>query len=253
MSLNKKIPNVRRIKLLVLDSDGVCMPRGTKIKEKEGRDRFEIEMRTNTITPDFSSKLASLSRRIQVVVSSGRTLLYLRSMYGRFSTVDIMAENGSIFLKDNKKIISLFEPDDSYLVKIAKIREEMKKLPVTFEPKQFILTAHSEEEHKEVYEIVKKYDPQGALRVMWNGEAFDIQDKSISKGAGLKKLMELQGLSPREVVAIGDRVNDREMVELAGIGVSADQKVLPAEYFTVGEGLPGEQLVDYLLAEFKGL
>ncbi len=48
-------------------------------------------------------------------------------------------------------------------------------------------------------------------------------------------------------IIIGDGSNDKEMVEMAGLGVSAEIKDLKAEYYTVGKGLGGEILVDYLL------
>ena len=83
---------------------------------------------------------------------------------------------------------------------------------------------------------------------MWvANEAWDIQRKDTSKGEGLKKIIRLLGLKRENIIAIGDGPNDKEMVELAGIGVSADMEDLKAEYYTVKKGLGGEILVDYLL------
>jgi hydroxymethylpyrimidine pyrophosphatase-like HAD family hydrolase len=82
--------------------------------------------------------------------------------------------------------------------------------------------------------------------VLWNGEAFDIQKKEVSKGAGLKKLMEHLNIKREETIAMGDRINDKELLETAGIGVSADKETLPAEYWTEGQGMPGEILARYL-------
>jgi len=82
---------------------------------------------------------------------------------------------------------------------------------------------------------------------MWNGEAFDIQKKIVSKGEGLKRLMQTLKIQREETIAIGDRINDKELIEVAGIGVSADADRLKAEYWTTGEQLGGEVLVEYLL------
>jgi phosphoserine phosphatase len=87
---------------------------------------------------------------------------------------------------------------------------------------------------------------------MWvAGEAWDIQRKDVSKGAGIKKIMGLLKLKKENLLAVGDGLNDKEMVEMAGIGVSADINDLKAQYYTVGKGLGGEILIDYLLRKLN--
>ncbi len=86
---------------------------------------------------------------------------------------------------------------------------------------------------------------------MWNGEAFDIQRKGVSKGESLETMLKILAIEKDEVIAIGDRINDKELLDAAGIGVSADRKVLPAKYWTIGYGLPGEALTNYLLGAIK--
>ena len=249
--INKDIPKekLEKIKLFVLDSDGVSLPRGTDIIEKEGPDFYEAHIKTNKITDELAEKLNKLKGKIRICISSGRGLMYLQSMYGKIlggGTI-LQAENGNLSLVDGK-IIQHFNYDENYFNKIAKIREEIKKLPIKgFEPKQFIMSVHSENEIPEVYKIVEKHDPERDLRVMWNGEAFDIQRKTVSKGEGLKKLMENLNIKKEEVIAIGDRINDEELIKTAGIGVSADEKVLKAEYWTSEEKMGGEILADYLI------
>ena len=83
---------------------------------------------------------------------------------------------------------------------------------------------------------------------MWvAGEAWDIQRKDTSKWGGIKKILGLLKLKRENTIIIGDGPNDKEMVEMAGIGVSADINDLKAEYYTTGKGLGGEILVEYLL------
>jgi HAD superfamily hydrolase (TIGR01484 family) len=249
--LNKDISKekLEKLKLFVLDSDGVSLPRGTEIMEKEGLDFYEAHIKTNKITDELAEKLNKLKGKMRICISSGRGLMYLQSMYGKIlggGTI-LQAENGNLSLIDGK-IIQHFEYDENYFNKMAKIREEIKKLPIKgFEPKQFIMSVHSEKEIPEVYEIVKRNDPENDLKVMWNGEAFDIQRKTVSKGEGLKKLMEMLCIEKNEVIAIGDRVNDEELIKTASIGVSADEKVLKAEYWTSEEKMGGEILADYLI------
>lgn len=254
--LNKDIPSevLARLKLVIFDSDGVSIPRGTQISEHEtsenGTRMEEIDMKTFIITDEFADMLIRLRQKLIVGVSSGRALLYLQTMFGPIigdNTV-LQAENGNVSLVGGE-IVQHFEYDEEYFATLAKIRQDVEKLAIKgIEPKQFILSIHTDVELSEVYEIVRHHDKRSQLRVMYNGEAFDIQRDNVSKAAGLAKLMDKLGVKREEMIAIGDRINDREMVELAGIGVSADHDRLESEYWTTGEGLPGEQLAHYLLA-----
>jgi HAD superfamily hydrolase (TIGR01484 family) len=249
--LNKEIPKekLNNLKMVILDSDGVSLPRGTQIIQKEGSDFYEVYIKTNKITDEFAEKVNRLKKKVKVCISSGRGLIYLQNMFGKIlgkGTI-LQAENGNLSLVEGK-IIQHFEYNERYFKKRAVIREEIQRLPIKgFEPKQFILSVHAEKEIPEVYEIVKRNDPEDELKVMWNGEAFDIQEKKVSKGEGLKRLMEELKIQRNQTIAIGDRINDKELLEVAGIGVSADQEKLKAEYWTTGEKLGGEVLVEYLL------
>lgn len=249
--LNKNIPKekLNNLKMIILDSDGVCLPRGTHIIEKETQEFYEAEIKTYKITDELARKINQLKKKIRVCISSGRGLIYLQSMYSKIlgkGTI-LQAENGNLSLIEGK-IVQHFDYNEEYFRKIAIIKQKISKLPIKgFEPKQFILSVHTEREIPEVYEIVKKSDSEGELRVMWNGEAFDIQKKIVSKGRGLKKLMKELKIQEKETIAIGDRINDKELLQVANIGVSADQEVLKAEYWTLGEKMGGEVLVEYLL------
>ncbi|MCD6398628.1 MAG: HAD hydrolase family protein [Candidatus Aenigmarchaeota archaeon] len=249
--LNKDIPKklLNKIKLLVLDTDGVTIERGTKIIEKDSEEYWTATIRTNKISRELADMIKKLEERgLLVMISSGRSLVYLQSMYSRIlgdGTI-LQAENGNLSMIGGK-IIQHFNYSQKYFEKISRIKERIKKLPISgFEPKQFILTVHSPKEFKDVYKIVKEEDPKRELTVMWNGEAFDIQKREVNKGEGLKKIVDylkIDGL----VIAIGDRVNDKELLDVADIGISADESRLKEEYWTIDKELPGEQLIEYLI------
>ena len=117
-----------------------------------------------------------------------------------------------------------------------------------FEPKQFLITLHAWKEMPEVYEIVKMHDPDGEFYVWWNGEAFDIAPKRLNKGAGLINLAKHLSIEMSQTMAIGNGPNDKDMVDAAGIGVTTEKDVLPADFYTTGsEHLGGIELVDKLL------
>jgi len=271
--LNKEIPeeDLQNIKMVILDSDGVCIPRGTTIKEYEDADDtiYVCEFSTNVITYRLAEKINRLKDKVEVIISSGRSLIYLQSMYSKIlgGNVELMAENGCIMLNTIGHVKQLVILPEAYLETIRKIRSGIKQLPIGgFEPKQFILTVHCDTELGEVYDVVEEHDTNNKLKVMWNGEAFDIQPKSVSKGTAIQEMLlrtrmpdsgigsyhPSHHLYKENVLAIGDRINDKEMLDEAGIAVSADIDALEAPYYTIGEGLPGEILVDYLLDRMCG-
>lgn len=47
----------------------------------------------------------------------------------------------------------------------------------------------------------------------------ELMDKSVNKGEVLKNLLEYEKISAEEVIAFGDALNDKEMLELVGKGV----------------------------------
>jgi Cof subfamily protein (haloacid dehalogenase superfamily) len=50
----------------------------------------------------------------------------------------------------------------------------------------------------------------------------EILAKDVNKGNAMKKIMELYNIPLNEVIAFGDGLNDKEMLELAGIGVAME-------------------------------
>ena len=248
--LNKPISReqLRSLKLLVLDSDGVSVPRGTDITERQSETLYEATIKTYRISDTFAELINKLKQKLYVCISSGRNLVYLQVMYEKIlgGNTILQAENGHLSLIGGT-LVQHFFYDEEYFRTLRAIKQDILQLPIEgIEPKQFFLAVHAPRELPEVYEVVKKHDEKNELKVIWNGEAFDIQKKEVSKGAGLQKLMEHLNIKREETIAIGDRINDKELLEASGIGVSADREVLPAEYWTEGEGMPGEILAYYL-------
>ena len=78
-------------------------------------------------------------------------------------------------------------------------------------------------EHGYLVDVKKWLDGrlEGLGRTVFSEETYlEILPLGVSKGAALRTVLEESGLTPDEVVAVGDSPNDREMVELAGLGVA---------------------------------
>jgi hypothetical protein len=48
----------------------------------------------------------------------------------------------------------------------------------------------------------------------------EITNKNVNKWSAIEYLLELENIAPEEVMAIGDNINDKEMIENAGLGVA---------------------------------
>lgn len=72
----------------------------------------------------------------------------------------------------------------------------------------------------EFYAYVKEKAFPGVRFVSTNAHLIEMLPEGSSKGNALSRLIELTGVRREQLVAIGDYYNDKEMIELAGIGVT---------------------------------
>ncbi len=77
-------------------------------------------------------------------------------------------------------------------------------------------------------ELQKTYGEEVDL-VYVTSDFFDITPKGINKYTGLEKIMELYNIKETEVMAIGDHLNDLEMIKHAGIGVAMGNSPTPVK------------------------
>jgi hydroxymethylpyrimidine pyrophosphatase-like HAD family hydrolase len=166
-------------------------------------------------------------------------------MYSTIITDDtaLLAENGNLIMV-NTKIYQTALYGWPYFNALSVIKNAVKDILMdkvsAIEPKQFILTVFAEDRVPELEKLVEGFE---FLKCMWNGEAYDIQYKHMSKGLGLKKLRRLMHVRKDEVVAVGDRINDKELLDEAGIGITVDPIALPAKYWASS----GQEVVNYML------
>lgn len=251
--LTKK--DIEKLKIVCFDVDGVTVKKGTDIKEEKGKETTTLTVKTHNLSPRMLRKMLKLKEHFFVAVSSGRSSLYLTKIYSEllWGNASLISEIG-IFTLLRGKLIQHEEFDDRTLKKMRDIFVDLKKLEGknkdfrAFEPKQFLITLHAYDEIPEVYDIVKKHDPEKEFYILWNGEAFDIAPKRLNKGTGLKNLADYLKVDMSQTMAIGNGPNDKDMVDAAGIGVTTEPKELPADFYTTGsQHLGGEELVDVLL------
>jgi len=247
--------DIKDLKLVVFDVDGVTIKKGTDIEEIKTASETKFTIRTNNLTKEMKDKLFELKKKYFVAICSGRSSLYLTDVFNDllWDNFALISEIG-IFtlvngeLKQNKKF------DQHQLEKMKLLKSDISKLVgdksemADFELKQFLITLHASHEIPEVYEIMKRHDPEEEFYCLWNGEAFDIAPKILDKGQSIKFLAKDLGIGIRETLASGNGINDKSMTDAAGIGISTDKESLQSDYYTEGnEELGGFEIIEKLL------
>lgn len=242
---------LRAIKVVTFDIDGVIIPTGTQLREN--LDGTELYMKSHQLSPEFIENLKKLKNYVKLNFSSGRNILYLRSLVNEIFDKDVFlqAENGNISWFEGKIIHPFYS--SQYFNKLKKIKEAIKSMMISdkrirgFEPKMFILTPHCQE-MEEIPQLVKKMDPEGELYCHWTNEGYDIGSKKMSKGRGILNLAKYLKIKPKQIMTTGNNYNDTEMLRV-GKGITVQPERVVGEYFIEPETkkLGGERLAEFLL------
>ncbi len=248
---------VKNIKLISFDVDGVTVERGTEIIEKDN----VLTVQTKQISPGLLEKISRLKKYACVNFSSGRNLLYLARMFGPalWERASIQGENGLFTLIDGQ-VIQNSPLAAGELEKLEKIRREIGELAKTdknirgFEPKQFMVSVRCLKEDRQVIDIVRRIDTNNEFNVLWiSNETHDIFLKRFNKGTGLEFLCSRLRLEKSQVLAVGNDPNDAPMLEAAGVSVTTDSQKIEADFYTEGKfELGGEEVVDHILGLTNG-
>ncbi len=240
--LTKK--ELRPIKMIVFDVDGVLVPRGTKIKQVGNTTTLE----TKVIEKRQIEQITQLNEKgFLINISSGRGLYMLQEMFREvLPFVSLTYENGSATWHRGKiyQHINSFGVFKNIFPKLKIIRNKDIK---GFEPKEFIITIHCKNKIKKIEDIVKK---DKKLYTVWNGEAYDIGiKKHQTKALGVRNAMKIFKLKRENVMAIGDNYNDHELLQAIGMPISADKTRVKGKFYVPlkGKFLPADALMQQIL------
>jgi len=237
--------DLKQIKMIVFDVDGVIVPRGTKIKQVGNTTTLE----TKIIAEKQIEQIRELYKKgFLINISSGRGLYMLQEMFrGILPFISLTYENGSATWYKGK-IYQHFNSFRYLQAVFPKLRQVVNKNIKGFEPKEFIITIHCRKKINEIEKIVKK---EKNLYTIWNGEAYDIGiKKNQTKAVGLKQLMKIFKLKKGNVMAIGDNYNDHELLQESGTPISADKSRIKGKFYVPLEGkfLPADKLMQKILS-----
>ncbi len=205
------------VRMLIFDLDSTLAPIGLGMGEEELRLFRQIE-----------------NAGVKVAICSGKTCDYLCGFMRQVGIDNpiLIGENGAVIrvgvdLPPKQYYrVPFSENAKESLQKIRKILE--KKFPhIWFQPNKIGVTPFptTEEEFEEIATLLETYKAElKDVEVFRHVDSFDIVPAGIDKGVGISYLLERIGISPKEVVAIGDGVNDYAMFELAGFSVGVNVK-----------------------------
>lgn len=199
-----------KFKAVVMDIDGTitCKKRELHLKAVE--------------------KIRSL--KIPVVLATGNIICYARAaskLIGLNGTV--IAENGGAVTVQYDATVSFAESLEECEKAFTFLSEhfELTKLDPFYRKTEIALRRNFDiEKAKELLEPLS-FD----VEIIDTKYAIHIKSRKINKGTGLVKLAAMIGLDPKDFVAIGDSMNDVEMLEAAGFGIAVangDEQIIKA-------------------------
>lgn len=245
------------LKVITFDIDGVIAPTGTIIKETIDEDSIDLYMESKKLSEGFIETLKKLGKYIRLNFSSGRNILYLKTLVNKIfdEKTILQAENGNVTWLNNK--ISHPDYSDDYFSQLRELKIKIREMKAKdkrirgFEPKLFILTVHCEQ-MEEIPNLVKERAGD-SLYCLWTNEGYDIGSHQMSKGKAIVNLAKELAIEPKQIMTTGNNYNDAEMLKL-GKGVTVEPKKVEAEYFVEHkpEELGGELLASFLLEYYQG-
>jgi len=159
---------------------------------------------------------------IRVVLASGNTVCFMDAV-SRTTGTDgaVVAENGGVYRVgyagklqihgDRESCWKAYHVLESYYASKGQTLELLSP-DYRYTDIAFARAVPADE----VKEVVKEYP----VRVIDTGFAIHIQAPGFTKGEALSALAPELGLTPSDFLAIGDSVNDTEMIRVAGVGVA---------------------------------
>ena len=221
-----------KFKAIVIDIDGTITHRDRKL----------------SLTA--AAKLRALD--IPVVIATGNVLCYAKATAKLVGVCcNIIAENGGVIIDgfDNDPIVSdvIHECEEAY--EFLSSEFNMEKLDSVHRRTEIVLRSNFDVE--KAREVLGTHFPN--VEIIDTHFAIHIKSKKINKGTGLFKMAEMMGLETTDFVAIGDSINDLEMLQEAGFAVAvgnADDFLKDiADY--VSEASYGDgtvEAIDYLIS-----
>ncbi|MGB4984574.1 MAG: HAD family hydrolase [Erysipelotrichaceae bacterium] len=227
------------IKLVVLDVDGTLIEKGTK----------------NICQSTIDSLNCLHTKGMKLAIASGRPPYLMENSFLKDIPFDyFICNNGTITIDNNQRevfktslsveevneLISDFKDDDNAIMFQFKDnsycfngKKRLSNMLRTFIGNDQTMIDERENPMQHYKELpcsavcyIKESDIARYRRkykkysiVAFDKDYYDIMDKKVNKGNGVKQLSDKLGIKMNEVMAFGDDLNDVEMINCVGIGI----------------------------------
>jgi phosphoglycolate phosphatase (TIGR01487 family) len=159
---------------------------------------------------------------VVVVLASGNSACFMDALCRMIGTDGtFIAENGGVFRIGFSGALTISGDQEIPKTALALVQDHFRKQGIEldlFSPnyryadRAFARTVPVEE----VREVLAGYP----VKVLDTGFAIHLQSPEVDKGTALRDLAPKLGLTPQDFLAIGDSLNDIQMLKAAGIGVT---------------------------------
>jgi hydroxymethylpyrimidine pyrophosphatase-like HAD family hydrolase len=170
---------------------------------------------------------------VRVVLATGRTFFDLTRVCADLELFDaVVAENGAVLYYPGQAMIRDQPPPPS-----PRLLAELDRRGIAYQLGRVIVgTARADEARvREALEAAEV-----SLQVIYNRAALMLLAAHVSKGSGVRQALQAFGLSPHDVLALGDAENDLELFE-ACEWRGCPENAVPELRARAEMGLPGHR------------
>jgi len=235
---------IKHIRMLVFDVDGTLVDDEQNLSQDTSsviaqlqRKGMLVSFATGKILPSVANLVEILQIKIPVILANGALLQYSNGDFVHQKYIDpMMVKDLLACCNQYDADLALFTPEHIFV-----IEENFNTDHIKCEFKERITVISAWEEIEEYFEQICKAiyinrtnrDEIHRIRdylsveIGCNGsistgspDSIEVMPANVSKKHGLEILCEHVGVSPAEVMAFGDQINDIDMIEYAGLGVA---------------------------------
>lgn len=166
----------------------------------------------------------------RIALSSGKPTFYLCAFARQLGLQDavLVGENGSVIQVGTALPPTLYRKAKipNVTKKALKTLREMMEAEfgdrIWYQPNETALTPFPAflEDFPKIRKMLDSFlTPEMQIAVYEHPDCFDVQYKGLSKGAGIQRLAEVTGISPKDMISVGDYTNDYPMFAETGYSV----------------------------------
>ena len=196
---------------------------------------FDLDGTLAGVGEEAEAETVSLLHEIRkagarIALSSGKPTFYLCAFARQLGIQDavLVGENGSVIQVGTALPPTLYRKAEipvltqNALKALREILEAEFGDRIWYQPNETALTPFPayREDFPKIRAILDSFlKPEMEIEVYEHPDCFDIQYRRLSKGAGIQRLAEVTGISPEEMISVGDYTNDYPMFAQTGYSV----------------------------------